>query len=111
MDDDTWLGGEVAYARQGLWTGHMYGHIGMDLGYCEEKAFQEERKVEEEVSEEEVELKGSDEEWLDWRVVVEEQEAKGSSGTETLQAEDKDKTTSEGNQRQLQRKFRVSRRE
>ena len=41
----------------------------------EEMAFQEEGKVEEEVSEEEVELEGSDEEWLDWRVVVEEQEA------------------------------------
>ena len=52
--------------------------------------------MDEEVSEEEVVLEGSYEEWLDWRVVVEEQEAKGSSGTETRQAEDMDKTTSEG---------------
>ena len=60
-------------------------------------ANQEEGKVEEEVSEEEVELEGSDEEWLDWRVHVEEQVANGSSGTETRQAEDKDKTKGEGN--------------
>ena len=62
----------------------------------EELAIQEEGKVEEEVSEEEAELEGRDEEWSDWRVVVEEQEAKGSSGTDTRQAEVKDKT-GEGN--------------